>query len=353
MNFKLIKDTYLSFASAVWIAYFRVVRQLRKILFPIAIGYDAVTRIRNHFFDKGVFKSKSYNLPIIAVGNLSVGGTGKSPMIEYLIRLLKTELQVATLSRGYRRKSKGFILANSESTADDVGDEPMQFHTKFTDVAVAVDTDRQNGIDQLQDLVCPDVILLDDAFQHRKVIAGYYILLTKYDELFVDDLLLPAGNLRESKRGVKRADVVIVTKCPENLSKTEQQTIIKRLCVKQKVYFTAIGYSNAIVGGKSINLNDLKSKTFTLVTGIANPKPLVAYLNKKQLQFEHLSYKDHHNFTNDEIEELSQKKMILTTEKDYMRLKDKLSNVSYLPIITEFISEKLVFDDSILSYVKK
>lgn len=328
-------------------------RQLRKILWPIAIGYDAVTRLRNFLYDVEVFKSQSYNFPVIGVGNLSVGGTGKSPMIEYLIRLLKDEGQLATLSRGYRRKSKGFILAQPDSIADDIGDEPLQFHSKFPNVAVAVDADRQHGIEKLQQLINPDILLLDDVFQHRKVTAGFYIVLTKYDDLFVDDLILPAGNLRESKCGINRADVVIVTKCPSKISKEKQQSIVAKLNVNQKVYFTSIGYANEIIGAKHMAVDDLKSINFTLVTGIANPKPLVDYLRGKQLQFEHLAYKDHHNFTDSQLEELSQKELILTTEKDYMRLKDKIQNVCYLPIVTEFVTDELAFQNSILSFVKK
>ncbi|MGB0896487.1 MAG: tetraacyldisaccharide 4'-kinase [Flavobacteriaceae bacterium] len=327
--------------------------KLRKLLYPFAIVYDVVTRVRNFCYDTGVFKSVSYNIPIIAVGNLSVGGTGKSPMIEYLIRLLLPEGQLATLSRGYKRQSEGFVLAHSNSTAEEIGDEPMQFHSNFPKIAVAVDANRQHGIQQLQKLVNPDVILLDDAFQHRKVTAGFYVLLTKYNDLFVDDLLLPAGNLRESKRGASRADVIVVTKCPNNLSASEQQVVIKKLNVAQKVFFTSIGYGNEVIGDKEINLNDLVSENVTLVTGIANPKPLVEYLKSKQLQFEHLAYKDHHNFTDKQLEELSKKRLILTTEKDYMRLKDKIKNVYYLPIVTEFISDELDFQDAIRSFVKK
>lgn len=327
--------------------------KLRKILFPISIIYDLVTSLRNFFYDKGIFKSKSYAIPVLAVGNLSVGGTGKSPMIEYLIRLLKNEGRLATLSRGYRRKTTGFILANSKTTAMEIGDEPMQFYTKFNDISVAVDEDRQHGISQLLQIVKPDLILLDDAYQHRKVNAGFYILLTKYDDLYVDDLLLPAGNLRESKRGASRADVIIITKCPSNLSLQCQNEISNKLNVKQKIYFTTIGYSDKIEGVKNVSLKALQSVNFTLVTGIANPKYLVGHLENEQLDFEHIAFKDHHNFTNKEIEMLSKKELIVTTEKDFMRLKDKLSNVSYLPILTEFISKETDFKNTILSYIKK
>ncbi len=253
---------------------------LRKILYPFSIIYDVVTSVRNFFFDKEVFKSKSYDFPVLAVGNLCVGGTGKSPMIEYLIRLLKGDFSVATLSRGYRRKSEGFQLGNLRSTADDLGDEPMQFHQKFPDIKVAVDADRQNGISQLVKKVNPDVVLLDDAFQHRKVTAGFYVLLTKYDSLFVDDLILPAGNLRESKRGAKRANVIIVTKCPKDLSLEEQTRIRKKLnpLSSQQVFFTCISYAKEVRGNnESKLLISLDKLRFTLVTGIANPRPLVKY----------------------------------------------------------------------------
>ncbi len=328
---------------------------LRKILFPFSFIYDAITSIRNYLFDINVLKSKHFSLPIIAVGNLCVGGTGKSPMIEYLIRLLNDKLSVATLSRGYRRKSKGFVLSNLNSTSDDIGDEPLQFKNKFPNVSVAVDADRQNGISSLINLENPDVILLDDAFQHRKVTAGFYILLTKYDKLFVNDLLLPAGDLRESKRGASRADVIIITKCPNNLSLEQQNTVAKKLknYSNKNIFFTTIAYDSYLRNyNNSILLSSLKNKAFTLVTGIANPKPLVDYLNELNLNFNHLSFKDHHNFSEKEINMLSDKDLIITTEKDYMRLKNSLTNVYYLPIVTEFLNDKELFDSTILSYAK-
>jgi len=313
-----------------------------------------ITTIRNFFFDTGVFESKAYDLPIVAVGNLCVGGTGKSPMIEYLIRLLKDENSLATLSRGYRRKSDGFVLANEQSTADDLGDEPMQFHEKFSNIDVAVDGNRQNGISQLQQIVNPDVILLDDAFQHRKVTAGFYVLLSKFDGLYTNDFLIPAGNLRESKRGAKRAHLIVVTKCPSDLAIEKQKEIIRKIAPtkEQEVFFTSISYSNKVQGSeKEIALESLKNKVFTLVTGIANPTPLINHLNSLSLNFEHISFKDHHNFSKKELNHLSQKEIIITTEKDYMRLKDSLSNVYYLPIITEFLSNSDVFDEKIKSFV--
>ena len=328
---------------------------LRKLLFPFSIVYDAVTTLRNFFFDIGIFKSKNYAIPLIAVGNLNVGGTGKTPMIEYLIRLLQDDNKIATLSRGYGRKSKGYVLGNSNTTAEDLGDEPLQFHSKFPKINVAVDGNRQEGITRLQSDVKPDIILLDDAFQHRKVTAGLYILLTKFNDLYVDDLILPAGNLRESKRGAKRAAIIIVTKCPNDLSLERQHAIKEKLNIDhyQQIYFSTISYSNTVYSlSDEVNLIDLRNKEITLVTGIANPSELVLYLKNNEINFSHLNYKDHHVFTEVELNELRKEKLILTTEKDFMRLKDKLSNLFYLPIQTQFLNNASGFDTQIRNYLK-
>jgi tetraacyldisaccharide 4'-kinase len=224
---------------------------LRNISFPFVPVYYAVTWTRNKLYDFGIKTSKSYNIPIICVGNLSVGGTGKTPMIEYLIRLLKDNHKVATLSRGYKRKTSGFQIANKDSSAETLGDEPFQFCKKFkNEIIVAVDTNRQNGIESIQ--TCDDsvdVVLLDDAFQHRKVKAGLNILLTTYNNLYVDDLVLPTGNLREPKSGAERANIIIVTKCPETLSDKQKGEIIQKLNTKaeQKVFFSSIKYSDFII----------------------------------------------------------------------------------------------------------
>lgn len=330
-------------------------RMFRYLLFPFAIVYNAVTAIRNFLFDKGLMTSKVYEFPVLAVGNLSVGGTGKTPMIEYLINLLQKEYTVATLSRGYGRKTKGFLLADSSSSAIKIGDEPLQFYSKFKEIHVAVDENRQRGIAKLEQLVKPDVVLLDDAFQHRKVTAGLYVLLTKYDALFSEDFLLPTGNLRESKHGANRANIVVVTKCPKNLSINKQSRIKNKLKLKthQQLFFTTIGYADFVVNSREKKkISDLKHTQFTLVTGIANPAPLVAYLNEKGLEFEHLSFPDHHNFSKKELSILEKKESILTTEKDYMRLKNVLSNISYLPIETVFLSESTAFDKAVLTFAK-
>ncbi|NJM80577.1 MAG: tetraacyldisaccharide 4'-kinase [Flavobacterium sp.] len=217
---------------------------LRKILFPVALVYWIITYIRNFLYDVGLFKSQFYTIPIIAVGNLSVGGTGKTPQIEYLIRLLK-DYKIATLSRGYKRESKGFILANENATAKTLGDEPFQFYSKFPEVLVAVDANRKNGISELLKNK-PEVILLDDAFQHRKVKAGFYILLTTFNDLFCDDYILPYGNLREPSLGKKRANLIIVTKCPKDLSELAQEKIKEKLKVSIPVYFSTIVYDDYV-----------------------------------------------------------------------------------------------------------
>ena len=325
-------------------------------MFPIAGVYKAVTQIRNLCFDKGVFRSQSYDFPVIVVGNLNVGGTGKSPMVEYLIRLLKAEHNIATLSRGYRRESVGFVLANHLSSYKDIGDEPLQFFTKYgSEINVAVDADRRSGIANLREKTDANVLILDDAYQHRKVKGGFNILLTKYGDLYKNDFILPAGNLRESSVGAKRADVIVVTKCPLQLA-TEEMEAIKRLLnieKHQKLFFAGIDYASKVCNkDKELALNELEREV-TLVTGIANPTPLLEYLNKQNVRFNHLKFKDHHSFSEKEIQKLSTAPLIITTEKDYMRLKDRLSNIYYLPIETVFIKGKEEFDKALLNFTKK
>ena len=335
---------------------------LRKILFPFAILYGFITTIRNFLFDKGILKSTSFDIPIIAVGNLSVGGTGKTPQIEYLIRLLKDKKKVAVLSRGYKRKTAGFVLLNKTHSSEDVGDEPLQYFKKFATINVAVDANRVNGIEQLIQQKTPQIVLLDDAFQHRKVKANFYILLTKYSDLYVDDFLLPTGNLRESKRGAKRANIILVTKCPLNLSEIEQQKIIKKLNVTahQKVFFTTISYSENLKGKLEIPLHELPNYEVLLITGIANPKPLLEFLSSKNINFKHLKFADHHDFSASEIETVKKefhrisatKKLMLTTEKDFVRLSEKLEHLSYLEIETQFLgTQKEKFDTTILKFL--
>jgi len=331
---------------------------LRKILFPFSILYGFVTSIRNWLYDINVFKSQGYNVPIIAVGNLSVGGTGKTPQIEYLIRLLETKYSVATLSRGYKRETKGFILADKNVNAKIIGDEPFQFYNKFLNIKVAVDANRANGITKLLNLVDkPNVILLDDAFQHRKVKAGLYIMLSAFDDLYCNDFILPAGNLRESRAGVKRANIVVVTKCPMDLSVESQNKIKTKLKLNsnQQLFFTSIEYDDKVFNAfETKTVSSLKDIDKIVVAGIAKPLPFFNYLQSKPSEI--MNFTDHHNFTDVDVKTILNKakdEIIITTEKDYVRLKDKInsSNLYYLPIQTKFINNKNQFDKTILNYV--
>lgn len=340
-----------------------LMKYLRFLLFPFSIIYYFVTTVRNLFFDLEIFKQTSFKTPIIVVGNLSVGGTGKTPQIEYLIRLLKNSFKTSVLSRGYGRKTKDFVLLNDTHNAIEVGDEPIQYFKKFNKIDVAVDVDRVAGVSKLIELKSPEIILLDDAFQHRKIKGSFYILLTKFNDLFTNDFLLPTGNLRESRRGAIRSDVIIITKCPENLN-ILQQEIIKRKFkkFKKEVFFTTISYGNILSSKNNITVEELKKYDVLLVTGIANPKPLLEFLSEKRVDIKHIKFSDHHNFSVSDIERIrrefvalkSTKKIILTTEKDYTRLEDKLENISYIEIETRFLqNQKENFDQKILSHIKQ
>nr|WP_315164864.1 tetraacyldisaccharide 4'-kinase [uncultured Flavobacterium sp.] len=334
---------------------------LRKILFPFAIIYGLITGIRNFLFDVGILKSYSFNIPIIAVGNLSVGGTGKTPQIEYLIRLLSGKYKIATLSRGYKRQSEGFVLADSTSNAMVLGDEPFQFYQKFPRIQVAVDADRKNGIEHLlSQKEKPEIILLDDAFQHRKVKAGFYILLTSYGDLYSDDFILPTGNLRESRSGAKRANIVVVTKCPKTLSLEEQKGIRSKLKLteNQELYFSFIDYDDSIFSvEKTMEVNEIRNIDKLLLAGIAKPEPFFEFLKSEVDNQEILTYPDHYHFTEKDILEIKEKakdKIIITTEKDYVRLKDSVlaAQLYYLPIRSSFVSGGNSFDNSILNFVE-
>lgn len=330
---------------------------LRKILFPFVPIYYLVTWIRNKFYDLELKKSKTYDFPVICVGNLNVGGTGKTPMIEYLIRLLKNDYKIATLSRGYKRKTNGFHLADKNSSVNTIGDEPFQFYNKFNkDIIVAVDENKQRGINRLRiNNNKTEAILLDDAFQHRKVKAGLNILLTTYNDLYIDDIVLPTGNLREPRIGANRANIIVITKCPIDLSEINKSEIIKKIRPKpyQKVFFSSISYSNELFSeNDKISLNN-EIQDFTLVTGIANSDSLVDYLKSKKLKFNHLNFDDHYEFSKQDIQLFTEKKLIITTEKDYMRLmtyETLKGKLFYLPIKVH-INDSLIFNKLINDFV--
>lgn len=334
----------------------------RFLLFPLTLVYDFVTRIRNYFYDVGFFKSKSFDIPVIAVGNLSVGGTGKTPQIEYLIKLLQNDTKVGVLSRGYKRKTSGFVLINDAHTSQDVGDEPLQFYKKFPKIHVAVDENRVNGIQELQKKFPLDLVLLDDAFQHRKVKASCYILLTKFQDLYSDDFILPSGNLRESRVGAKRAHIIVVTKCPIDLSPDIKQDIRRKLKTtsKQHIFFSTINYLPITFGSQKVSINDLHEYEIVLVTGIADPDSLLNFLKGKRCIIHHMKFPDHHHFTPKEIDaitekynvSMNEKKILLTTEKDFMRLSAKISFLSYIKMSTKFMDGDNKFNDTIKSVLK-
>ena len=348
---------------------FYLLKSFRILLFPFSLLYGLIVICRNYLFDKQILKSSSFNLPVINVGNLSVGGTGKSPMVEYLVKLLKNDHKVATLSRGYKRKTKGYVLAGAYTTALEIGDEPMQFHVKFPDVAVAVGEERIVAIPQLlHDHPETDIIILDDAFQHRSVQPSLNILLTEYSNLFTRDFFLPTGDLRDQRSSYKRAAIIVVTKCPPEMAEDEKEKIIKEIVPLpgQLVYFTAIEYGDPyhII---SHNLKYITTQQeLLLVCGIANPEPLKNFLVQQVKSYIQLSYWDHHIFTIDDLNYIKKKfeemdgndKMIITTEKDAMRLlkfKDELLKIPIyvLPVKHEFLfGEGKQFNDKITGLVQ-
>ena len=330
---------------------------LRKFLFFISPLYYIVSFIRNLLYDTSLFKSTKFNLPVIGIGNLAIGGTGKSPMIEYLIHLLSQEFNIATLSRGYGRKTNTFKIATKDSTHFDIGDEPLQFYNKHDNIIVSVDNNRVNGIQSLLQISNPpDVILLDDSYQHRKLIPGLSILLSDYNNLYYDDYILPFGDLREPRSSSNRADIVIVTKCPNNLSSSKKLEIKSKLQLKvsQKLFFSSINYSETvIIGNKKVEFINFITQEFTLVTGLANSNHLVNYLSENKCDFNHLKFKDHYNYKSKDLDNVDRNVNILTTEKDYAKLIEVFPemNVYYLPIKVGIESNQ-EFDKIILSYCR-
>lgn len=347
-----------------------LLKSFRYLLLPISLLYGMIIWLRNWLFDKNIFRSSSFNFPVICVGNLAIGGTGKTPMTEYLLTLLKDKYQVATLSRGYKRKTKGFAIATTSTTALDIGDEPMQFHQKFPEVTVAVGEERLVAVPQiLHDRPETELIILDDAFQHRSIQAGLNIILTDFNNLYTRDFMMPAGDLRDTRSSAKRADIIIVTKCPANLSVDEKEKIIIELkpISTQKVYFTEIIYSPPLHLFSRKELRDLSSKHCLLITGIANPQPLKEFLNKITPGYDMLRYADHHIFSSDDLRDIIKgyekmpfsQKIILTTEKDSVRLVKYEAELKVLPIYVIPVAHRIMFGEAglfaqeIISYISK
>ncbi|MBC7934418.1 MAG: tetraacyldisaccharide 4'-kinase [Rhizobacter sp.] len=331
-----------------------VLKSFRYLLLPLSFLYGAIIKLRNWLYDKNILKSASFNFPIICVGNLAVGGTGKTPMTELLVSFLSQQYKTATLSRGYKRKTKGFAIANENTTAIDIGDEPMQFHQKFPQLTVSVGEERMVAIPQLLHQR-PDtgVIILDDAFQHRPVKAGYNIVLTDYKNLYTRDFMLPAGDLRDVRSSIKRADCIVVTKCKSDLNQAERAAIIKEIrpTEKQTIYFTEIIYDRPyhLFTKEKINLG--ADADVLLVCGIANPKPLKEFLTSHVHSYDMIRYADHHIFSSEDLKDIkkqfeklsSQKKIILTTEKDGVRLEKFAAQLSHFPVYALPIKHHILF----------
>ena len=351
------------------------------LLYPLSLVYGFITWLRNFLFNSGILQGKEFTLPVICIGNITVGGTGKTPHCEYIINLLKNNFRVAFLSRGYKRKTEGFIIATPESTTKDIGDEPMQVFMKNPDILVAVDGNRTRGINNiLSQKPETEVIILDDGFQHRQIKPGLSILLTDYNRPMYRDHLLPYGELRESIKNMYRADVIIVSKCPANFSPIQQRIVLNEIkkAPYQKLFFTSFsydyplpvfntnaGFSFSLPGGKTE-----KPLNVLLITGIADPDPLVRHLKNTFSEIKHLRFSDHHRYVQKDILKIenafktlpSEEKIILTTEKDAIRLKE-ISNIVppylrsffyYIPVKINFLNNSnKEFNNLIVDYVRK
>lgn len=339
------------------------------LLFPFSALYDAATRLRNHLYDIGTKPVIHFETITVSVGNLAVGGTGKSPMVEYLVRLLKGQYKVATLSRGYGRKTKGFILASEQSTAASIGDEPMQFYRKFgAEVAVAVGEERAIAIPEiLFHHSDTEVIILDDAFQHRKVGRDLNILLTAYHSPFFKDHVLPAGRLREARKGAHRADIVVVTKCPPTLDEKDKtsfsQAIREYAQPDVPIFFSGVRYEKP----KAVyNQAHAPSGKLVLVSGLANAVHFEKFAQATYEVIKHFAFGDHHAYTARDAHQIKQEferlkgDFILTTEKDMVKLlvpeiQEVLGELPlyYLPIQTYIIEGEEAFQETVLNSVKK
>ena len=361
--------------------------KINKALLPLSWLYGVGVGFRNMLFEMGILKSRSFNVPVISVGNITVGGTGKTPHVEYLIRLLKDNYKVAVLSRGYKRKSHGFLRADEHSTVRDIGDEPFQMKTKFPDITIAVDNKRTRGITQLtsgdKDSQ-PDVILLDDAFQHRYVKPGINIMLVDYHRLIIYDKLLPSGRLREPVKSKDRADIVIITKCPTDMKPMEYRVITKAMSLYpyQQLFFSTHEYEplrpvfpknhkdRSLDSGQNHGpVPVIRPETnVLLLSGIASPEQMLIDLQTRAKQITPLSFSDHHNFSNRDLLHINEvfaglpsPKIIITTEKDETRLlnakglSDEVKrNLYVLPVRIKFmLDQEETFNKSIINYVRK
>ncbi|MBL7931273.1 MAG: tetraacyldisaccharide 4'-kinase [Bacteroidia bacterium] len=348
---------------------------LKILLLPVAYLYGIITYLRNCLYDWRILRERRFDIHTIGVGNLAVGGAGKTPLVEYLIRLLQKEnYSIATLSRGYKRKTHGFVLADEHSTAEDIGDEPLIYKSKYK-VQVAVDVFRVNGIKNLMALGenAPKVVLLDDVFQHRALKCGLSIVVTDYHNLFFNDTMLPSGTLREFKMGINRADIIIVTKTPERTSPIDIRNVLKDVNPKahQRVFFSYLKYGELYSIHNPTDtldtLNDLYRFRVISFAGIANAEPMVNYLKEYSAETRHLPFPDHHDYSLKDLEDIERyynsfeggNKLLVTTEKDLMRLKNagvweiaRRMNIYVLPVEVTFKDKEAEFNELVMKYVR-
>jgi tetraacyldisaccharide 4'-kinase len=356
-----------------------VINNKNILLYPVSLLYGLITGIKNFLYNSDILMSEEFHLPVICVGNITVGGTGKTPHTEYIADLLRKDFKVATLSRGYKRKSHGFRIASVDSPVWEIGDEPMQIARKFPDIMVAVDRNRVHGVNKILD-VSPDteVVILDDAFQHRRITPGFSILLSDFERLIVRDHMMPYGSLRESAGNMRRADIIIISKSPENISPIQRRILVKEIdkAPYQNLYFTSMAYKDPLPVFEGIppagNIPDMSGSEecgIVLVTGIANPQPLKEYLQKSFKEITHLSFPDHYNFKEKDLHTIdsafrnlkSSCRYLITTEKDAVRLREFINIAEplksvffYIPIGIHFLNDdKDEFDNLIVDYVRK
>lgn len=348
------------------------------LLYPLSLLYGTASGLRNFLYTAGLMKSETFSIPVICIGNITMGGTGKTPHTEYITGLLSKEFNVAILSRGYKRKTSDFKIVTPDSTVNDCGDEPLQIAKKFPEVLVAVENRRVKGIRKIMELKPEtDVIILDDGFQHRSLTPGFSILLCDYNRPMSEDNFIPYGSLRESRHNMRRADIILITKSPEGLTAIERRLIVSSTdkLPYQNLYFTTIKYQNPVpvfpgqVKEFELNWNSFKENGALLVTGIADPSPLKAYLERIFSKIIHLSFRDHHNFDDTDIMKISKSwkeldtpvKYMITTEKDAMRLRelpgfeDEMKAASfYIPVGVGFLNDdKAEFEKIISEYVRR
>ncbi len=333
---------------------------VRKLLFPISILYYIFQFSRNKLFDINFFDITEFKIPTICVGNLSLGGSGKTPLVNYIINNYKSELKIAFLSRGYNRNSSGYLHVDETKNVEEVGDEPFLIKKNHKNLIVSVSEDRVKGINHtIKKFKGIQLFVLDDAFQHRKLKCSLNIVLSKFDEPFYSDCIFPVGNLREPKAGIKRANIIIITKCPYNLDTYKKNSILKKInpSINQKVFFSTIIYDIFLIGKIKIKINELFNKSIILVTGIADSSSLKNYLLSKNIFFRHIKFNDHHKYSKSDInhiKSISSKMVVLTTKKDYYKIRsiEKLDNLYYQDINIKFLENEEVFNSEIKKILK-